>query len=87
MANQKIIFSEDGTIETIDNYVLSKDEEGSSNQVEEYVEDAYTYMDIEDILKIEVEKKKVNNKAKSHEKSLWTIVPMNYQVIVEHQVK
>ncbi len=27
MANQKLIFSNDGTIKTIDNYVLSKEEE------------------------------------------------------------
>ncbi|GEM_PF-1421706 len=27
MANQKLIFSNDGTIKSIDNYVLSKEEE------------------------------------------------------------
>jgi len=33
MANQKLIFSDDGTIKTIDNYVLSKEEEEASRDV------------------------------------------------------
>ncbi|MEG1142603.1 MAG: hypothetical protein RSE41_09205 [Clostridia bacterium] len=64
MANQKLIFSDDGTIKTIDNYVLSKEEEEASKDVEKYdeeAEDPYAYMDIEDIKSIEANKKKVNN--------------------------
>jgi len=56
MANQKLIFSNDGTIKTIDNYVLSKEEEEASRNIEKYyedVEDPYTYIDIEDIKSIE----------------------------------
>jgi len=64
MANQKLIFSNDGTIKTIDNYMLSKEEEEASRNVERYdeeVEDPYTYMDIEDIKNLEAKKKKLNN--------------------------
>ncbi len=68
MANQKLIFSNDGTIKTIDNYVLSKEEEDASRDVvkhEEDIEDPYTYMDIEDIKNLEAKKKKVSNKSKA----------------------
>jgi len=68
MANQKLIFSNDGTIKTIDNYVLSKEEEDASRDVvkhEEDIEDPYTYMDIEDIKNLEAKKKKVNNKSRA----------------------
>lgn len=68
MANQKLIFSNDGTIKTIDNYVLSKEEEEASMNVEKYdedVEDPYAYMDIEDIKNLEAKKKKVSNKSKA----------------------
>lgn len=64
MANQKLIFSYDGTIKTIDNYVLSKEEEEASKNVEKYdedVEDPYAYMDIEDIKNLEAKKKKVKD--------------------------
>jgi len=64
MANQKLIFSDDGTIETIDNYVLSKEEEEASMNVEKYdedVEDPYTYMNIEDIKNLEDKKEKVKD--------------------------
>ncbi|GEM_PF-591522 len=67
MANQKLIFSDDGTIKTIDNYVLSQDEEEASRDVEKYdedIEDPYTYMDIEDIKNLEAKKKKVSNKSR-----------------------
>jgi len=62
MANQKLIFSNDGTIKTIDNYVLSKEE--ASMNVEKYdedVEDQYAYMDIEDIKNLEDKKEKVKD--------------------------
>ncbi|WP_346905851.1 hypothetical protein [Clostridium sp.] len=62
MVNQKLIFNNDRTIKTIDNYVLSKEEEEVSRNVEKYdedVENPYTYMDIEDIKKMEAKKKKV----------------------------
>ncbi|WP_346921059.1 hypothetical protein [Clostridium sp. UBA7339] len=68
MANQKLIFSNEGTIKTIDNYVLSKEEEDASRDVlkhEEDIEDPYTYMDIEDIKNLEAKKKKVSNKSKA----------------------
>jgi uncharacterized protein with ACT and thioredoxin-like domain len=68
MANQKLIFSDDGTIKTIDNYVLSNEEEEASRNVEKYdeeVEDPYTYMDIEDIKTLEANKKKVNNMSRA----------------------
>jgi len=68
MANQKLIFSNDGTIKTIDNYVLSKEEEDASRDVlkhEEDIEDPYSYMDIEDIKNLEAKKKKVSNKSKA----------------------
>ena len=39
MANQKLIFSDNGTIKTIDNYVLSKEEEEASRNVEKYDEE------------------------------------------------
>lgn len=64
MANQKLIFSNDGTIKTIDNYVLSNEEEEASKNIEKYdedVEDPYTYMDIEDIKNLEAKKNKGNN--------------------------
>lgn len=67
MANQKLIFSNDGTIKTIDNYVLSKEEEDASRDVvkhEEDIENPYTYMDIEDIKNLVAKKKKVSNKSK-----------------------
>ncbi|MEG1255763.1 hypothetical protein [Clostridium sp.] len=73
MANPKLIFSEDGIIETIYNYVLLIEEEEPSNHIEKYeedVEDAYAYMNIEDIKKLEAEKKKLKNisKSKIHKK-------------------
>ncbi len=64
MANQKLIFSNDGTIKTIDNYVLSNEEEEASRNIEKYdedVEDPYTYVDIEDIKNLEAKKKKVKD--------------------------
>jgi hypothetical protein len=70
MANQKLIFSDDGTIKTIDNYVLSKEEEEASRNVEKYdeeVDDPYAYMDIEDIKNLEAKKKKVNNMSRAIE--------------------
>jgi len=72
MSNKKLIFSNDGTIKTIDNYVLSKEEEEASRDVvkhEEDIEDPYTYMDIEDIKTIEAKKKKVSNKSKARKEN------------------
>ncbi len=40
MANQKLIFSNDGTIKTINNYVLSKEEELFQIFIKELVVDS-----------------------------------------------
>lgn len=64
MVSQKLVFNNDGTTKTIDSYILSNEEEEASRNVEKYdedIEDPYTYMDIEDIKKIEAKKKKINN--------------------------
>jgi hypothetical protein len=64
MVSQKLVFNNDGTTKTIDSYILSNEEEEASRNVEKYdedVEDPYTYMDIDDIKKIEAKKKKINN--------------------------
>ncbi|WP_346878182.1 hypothetical protein [Clostridium sp. UBA7791] len=77
MANQKLIFSNDGTIKTIDNYVLSKEE--ASMNVEKYdedVEDQYAYMDIEDIKNLEDKKEKVKDMYMDIKKSLLWMIHM-----------
>ncbi len=84
MANQKLIFSNDGTIKTIDNYVLSKEEEDASRNVvkhEEDIEDPYTYMDIEDIKNLKVKKKKGSNKSKAIKKNSFQD---NYHGLTNH---